>query len=54
VNRRRIRELVKQLQEQLCNLMEITSACDGVHEECQNCSVHKIVNEIIEEINNGD
>jgi len=53
MNRRKIRELVKQLQKQLCNLMEITSACDGVYEECQNCSVHKIVNEILQELN-GD
>ena len=54
MNRRKIKQLIKQLQKETCNLMETISECDGVYQECQNCSIHKIVNEILEELNNGD
>jgi hypothetical protein len=53
VNRGRIRELLKQLQKEVCNLMQTIIECD-VYEECQNCSIHKTVNEILNELNNSD
>jgi len=54
MNRRKIKELIKQLQKQICNEMETSNKCSGIYDECLSCNIHRIVNQIIEEINNGD
>jgi hypothetical protein len=54
MNRRKIKELIKQLQKQLCNEMETLGKCSGIYDECISCNIHKIVNEILNELNNGD
>jgi len=53
MNRRKIKELIKQLQKQICQECYDVFG-DQTYRICQGCAVYKIVNEILEELNNGD